>query len=177
MMGSGMNKPCFGKFSRMLILGIATALTINPMNVVQAQSACIRQSLANHDYCGAEGRKLLGNVPDRMIGDFKGACAGHDACYSLGAERVVNAMENRYRQSMLGADSAQKAEFRQEMSRIKRSCDRSFLSDMQRACSRVTLLDKPKCQAAAAVYHVGVDRLAGKAFEQALDSAFTCRTR
>jgi hypothetical protein len=166
-----------GAIARLTVLGIATALSISSISAVYAQSNCIRQSLANHDYCGAEGKKIIGNVPDRMIGNFKGACAGHDACYSLGAENVVRAMENRYQMSMLSASSQQKAEFKQEMRTVKRSCDRAFLSDMQRACGRVNLLDRPKCSAAAMAYYAGVSLAAGKAFESALDTAFTCRTR
>ncbi len=163
--------------ARLTGLGIAVAFSISSIGAVNAQSTCIRQSLAKHDYCGAEGSKIVGNVPDRMIGNFKGACAGHDACYSLGAENVVQAMENRYQMSMLSASPQQKTEFKREMRTVKRSCDKAFLSDMQRACSRVSLADRPKCNAAAATYYAGVSFLAGSAFEKALDTAFTCRTR
>ena len=112
-----------------------------------------------------------------MFGDFKGACVGHDACYSLGAERVVGLLEDRYQQSMLSATREQKAEFRAEMSRVKRSCDRSFLKDLRSACGRVNVLERPRCEIASVAYYAGVNRLAGAAFDQAIDTAFTCRTR
>lgn len=164
-------------FARLAVLGVSASIAVSSISAVHAQSTCIRQSLAKHDYCGAEGKKIIGNVPDKLIGNFKGACAGHDACYSLGAENVVRAMENRYQQSMLSASKQQKAEFKAEMRSVKRSCDRAFLSDMQRACNRVSLTDRTKCNAAAATYYAGVSALATNAFESALDTAFTCRTR
>lgn len=143
----------------------------------EAQARCIRQSLLNHDYCGIEGSKIGSKVPERVIGDFKGSCAGHDACYSLGAEQIVGMMERRYRQSMLSATKKQKKEFSSEISRIRSQCDSQFLFALNRSCNRVALSGQIKCREASGVYYVAVRALAGGAFEGALDQAFTCRTR
>ena len=142
----------------------------------QAQARCIRQSLMNHDYCGAEGAKLIGNVPDRLIGEFKGACAGHDACYSLGAEQIVVHMERRFQQNMLSATRSQKSEFAGEMAQVKRDCDTRFLAGLNYACERVAPALQSSCRLAARTYYRGVDVFGARSFNQTFDEAFTCRT-
>jgi hypothetical protein len=164
------------KLRLMLAVTAVTALAIIPMGAANAQ--CIRQSLMNHDYCGAEAGKIKSYIPERPFGDFKGACAGHDACYQFGAESIVGMMEQRYRQTMLSATRAQKQEFRGEIDRIKSRCDRNFLSDMNRSCSRLASPVKDKCTQAASIYMIAVQSRLGKnAFLGAIDQAFTCRTR
>ena len=150
------------------------SFALSPMGPAQAR--CIRQSLVNHDYCGAEGAKLFGNVPDRLIGDFKGACAGHDACYSLGAESIVIRMERQFQQSMLSATSSQKAQFSGEIAQVKRNCDTRFLSGLNGACDRVAAASQASCRQAAKVYYWGVDKHGAKSFDTSLNEAFTCRT-
>lgn len=167
----------FGKVQSNQLFGYLAASILCIVSTSSANASCIRQSLMKHDYCGPESSKVAYLVPERVVGDFKGACAGHDACYAFGGEKVVAMMENRFQQSMLGASQEQKGLFREEMRRIKKSCDRQFNSDMRGACGRVVITGKPKCLTAATGYYFAVSKLADRAFDQALDEAFTCRTR
>jgi hypothetical protein len=159
-------------------LALIGALALGMAQASEAHAKCIRQSLLNHDYCGAEAGKLKNLIPERPIGDFKGACAAHDVCYQFGGEEIVGLMEQRYKQSMLSATSKQKREFRSDIERIKVRCDKAFLSDMNRSCNRVISSLQLKCRDASALYFAAVrTRLGSNAFDQAIDQAFTCRTR
>lgn len=153
------------------------ALSICLAIPVQVQASCIRQSLMNHDYCGPEGSRVTYLVPERVVGNFKRACAGHDACYAFGGEEVVAQMERRFQQSMLAANAEQKRVFRSEMQKIKSSCDQRFYSAMKSSCSQVLITKRPECLTAATGYYLAVSKFADRAFDQALNEAFTCRTR
>jgi putative hemolysin len=151
----------------------AFALVMTTAQPASAQKMCIRQSLLNHDYCGAEGGKL--QVPERAIGNFKGACAGHDACYSFAASDVVKAMERRYQKSMLSASAKEKREFLGSMAIAKTRCDAQFRSSMGAACNNVNPALRKQCGNAANAYFGAVTVAAWGAFNSSVDRAFTCR--
>lgn len=153
------------------------ALGLALLPIEQASARCIRQSLINHPYCGPEGNWKSNLVPERVFGDFKGSCAGHDACYSLGAEDIVYKMEQRYQQSMLGANRQQKADFRGDIARVKGGCDAQFQSGLNNACSRVEGAKQSVCMQSAKLYYFAVSKYGDKAFDDSLNEAFTCRTR
>jgi hypothetical protein len=136
-----------------------------------ASSQCIRQSMSNHDYCGPEGRSISGLIPDSALGNFKGACARHDQCYSFGASNVVREMEKKYRMSMLSADKEKKKEFKNRMNEVRRACDESFRGNLESSCD----VGNKNCRKAANIYYSSVSKLGHKWFEKAVDGAFTCR--
>jgi hypothetical protein len=143
-----------------------------------AQSGCIRQTMANQRYCGSEAVPLSRIVPDRPIGDFRAACATHDRCYASGGEQIVRLMEGRYRMSLLRVTPEQRREFRTEMQGMKAGCDITFREDMGAACRNVPSgRTRTACQTAANIYLLGVAAGASRAFNQAVDSSFTCRSR
>ena len=147
------------------------------MPAAAANARCIRQSLINHPYCGPEGNWKSAVIPERVFGDFKGSCAGHDACYSLGAEDIVFRMEQRYQQNMLGANRQQKADFSGDIARVKNGCDTQFLSGLNNACSRVDGVKRSACLQSAKLYYYAVSKHGDAAFDDSLNEAFTCRTR
>ena len=141
-----------------------------------SNAGCIRQSLANSDYCGAAGTRSA-SVPDVLIGDFRGACSNHDACYGFGGETIVSQMENKFQKSMIGASREEKAAFASEMKRLRAECDRSLLSDLLAACSRVNVFTRGECKKIA-TYYFGAVRLGARpAFDRAVSEAFTCRSK
>ena len=142
-----------------------------------AQSGCIRQTMANQRYCGSEAVKLSRIVPDRPIGNFRAACAAHDHCYASGGEQVVRLMEGRYRMSLLRVTPEQRREFTTEMRGMKASCDIEFREDMGAACRDVIFGARTACKTAANIYLLAVAAGANRAFNQAVDSALTCRSR
>lgn len=141
-----------------------------------AQAGCIRQSLANSDYCGAAGTRSSA-VPDRLIGDFRGACAGHDACYGFGAEEIVVQMENRLKKSMIGASREERSVFSSEAKSLKAQCDKKFLGDLLAACKRANLFARNECRKISLAYFGAVSAVGNKAFDRAVSEAFTCRTK
>jgi hypothetical protein len=151
----------------------ACALVIVTAQPALAQRNCIRQSLLNYDYCGAEGSKL--RVPERAIGNFKGACAGHDACYSFAANDIVKEMERKYQKSMLGASAKEKREFLGRMAVVKTRCDIQFRRSMGTACRDVNPALRDACGNAANIYVGAVTVAAWGAFNNSVDTAFTCR--
>ncbi len=151
----------------------AFALFVATTQPALAQKTCIRQSLLKHDYCGAEGSKL--SVPERAIGNFKGACAGHDACYSFAASDIIKAMENKYQKSMLSASGKEKREFLGSMAKSKTRCDAQFRSSMGSACKQINPILRGQCRNAADAYYVAVTFAAWGAFSSSVDKAFTCR--
>jgi hypothetical protein len=142
-----------------------------------AQSGCIRETMANQVYCGSEAVRVSRYVPDRPIGDFRGACITHDQCYASGGAQIVRLMEGRYRMSLLRVTAEQRREFRAEMRGIKAGCDIDFRENMGAACRRVPAGIRAVCNTAANIYLLGVAAGADRAFDQAIDSAFTCRSR
>jgi hypothetical protein len=65
----------------------AVPLTLAGFDRAAAQSGRIRESMANQVYCGSEAAKISRHVPDKPIGNFRGACATHDQCYASAACR------------------------------------------------------------------------------------------
>jgi hypothetical protein len=142
-----------------------------------AQSSCIRETMANQRYCGSEAVKLSRLVPDRPIGNFRAACAAHDHCYASSGEQTVRLMEGRYRMSLLRVTPEQRREFKTEMQGMKASCDINFREDMGEACRSVPFGTRTACNTAANIYLLAVAAGANRAFNQAVDAAFTCRSR
>jgi len=158
----------------LLRMGVLTTMLAIVSSVVQA--ACIRQSLPDHDYCGPEGRALVSFlIADRLYGPFTGACAAHDYCYWQGGIKIVTAMEQRYRMSMAHASDAQIAEFRFAMDGIKAQCDWNFRMRLLGECRSLAWAKSAKCEAAAELYFLGVDKLATGLFRSAVNAALTCR--
>ncbi len=175
-----MSKLLFGLNSNGIFLGFLASVCLvitTLMTPTELNAQCIRQSMMNHDYCGPEGSKLARLVPEKVIGNFKGACAAHDACYAFGGENIVRKMEGKYQKSMTSATKAEMDEFKKQISAIKKSCDRTFLSDLSASCKTVAIMLKAKCIEASVAYYSAVSLFAGKAFERAVAGAFTCRTR
>lgn len=154
----------------------AVALNFTTSERLFAQSSCIWESMLHQDYCGSESIKISRYVPDRPIGDFRAACAAHDRCYAAGGEQIVHLMEARYRMSLLRITPEQRREFKLETRGMKADCDIRFRADMGGACRNVPLTQRLQCATAANLYLIGVAALAGRAFDQAVDSAFTCRS-
>jgi hypothetical protein len=165
------------KWPALTALCAVLAINFSLAQVAHAQSDCIRQTMINQKYCGSEAVKLSRFVPDRPIGDFRVACAAHDNCYVSGGEQVVRLMEGRFRASLLSVTPEQRREFKVEMQGMKAGCDITFREDMGAACRKVPLGTRTVCKTAANVYLLGVAAGANRAFNQAVDSAFTCRSR
>jgi hypothetical protein len=164
------------KLSTLISLLAAVAVNFTAAERASAQSSCIRESMLNQHYCGSEAIKISRLVPDRPIGDFRAACAAHDRCYAAGGEQIVHLMEARYRMSLLRITPEQRREFKLETRGAKADCDIKFRADMGGACRSVPLSGRLQCSTAANIYLIGVAALAGPAFDQAVDSAFTCRS-
>lgn len=157
------------------VFGLALAsLVLIPIN--EANANCIRQSLRNHDYCGPEGSRWARALPQRVEKRFKRACAAHDVCYYRGGERIVAKMERKFRKSMLSADRKERRLFKSEMRDLRKYCDKRFDRDLKRACNGAGTSGKA-CYAARKTYYLGVVAGGRPAFNRAVDSAFTCRTR
>lgn len=152
---------------------ILTAVFVFALLSTPVHAQCIRQSKPNHDYCGPEASKLARLVPDFALGNFRNACARHDACYQFGGEAIVRKMESRYRMSMISATSEQKREFRSDMRNLQKKCDRDFRSNLLEACRRFDI----NCRHNAQSYYTAVRALGSKWFSKATDNAFSCRTR
>jgi hypothetical protein len=133
--------------------------------------------MMNQDYCGSEASRLSRLVPERPIGNFRAACAAHDQCYASGGEKVVRLVEDRYRMSLLRVTPAQRSEFKTEMRGMKADCDIRFREDMGDACGSVPPGARKLCKTAANIYLLAVAAGANRAFNQAVDSALTCRSR
>jgi hypothetical protein len=87
-------------------------------------------------------------------------------------------MEGRYRMSLLRVTPEQRREFRTEMQGMKANCDITFREDMGAACRSVPSgRARLACRTAANIYLIGVAAGANRAFNQAVDSALTCRSR
>lgn len=164
------------RLSRTLAFVVAAVpLTLVGFDGAGAQSGCIRESMANQVYCGSEAMKISRHVPDKPIGNFRGACATHDQCYASGGVQVLRLMESRYHMSLLRPTPQQRNEFKTEARGIKAGCDIDFRQNMRAACRNVPSAIQTECNAAANVYFLAVAALADRAFEQAIDYAFTCR--
>lgn len=80
--------------------------------------------------------------------------------------------------SLLRVTPEQRREFKTEMRGMKASCDIEFREDMGTACRRVPFgRARVACTTAANIYLLGVAAGANRAFNQAVDSALTCRSR
>jgi hypothetical protein len=164
------------RLSRTLAFVVAAVpLTLVGFDGAAAQSGCIRESMANQIYCGSESKKISRHVPDKPLGNFRGACATHDQCYASGGVQVLRLMESRYHMSLLRPTPQQRNEVKADAKRIKASCDSNFRQNMYAACRDVPFVIRDKCDGFAELYYVGVVKLAGDAFDQAIDYAFSCR--